>query len=366
VVKDWFPPGNFRRAVLAVAALKKFFGRPLEKEHIKNEVFRPAWEGAPMSVTYATILLLRQLTNLVVWLRAMTGVLTVRSRQSLPGVAPGSGKSQRIRGFRAGIPAARGLPNATDQKGSKRAMDTTQLVCLSQELAAYQSMDSIANNLANVSTPGFKGETPKFQEYLDLEKPAEGQTGTQAVSFVQQTGMIRDMSEGHVDITHAPFDLAINGQGYFAVTTPNGTRYTRDGHFSLDASGRIVDEAGDPVQAGGGDITIQQTDGDIHIAADGTVSGVNGQIGQIDIVDFANDRALVKEGGSLYSTTQVASIATNATVQQGAIESSNVQPVVEISKMIETMRAYQAVINLSTSQANAEQQTLDKLATVQS
>jgi flagellar basal-body rod protein FlgF len=245
-------------------------------------------------------------------------------------------------------------------------MDTTQLVCLSQELAAYQSMDSIANNLANVSTPGFKGETPKFQEYLDQEQPSEGQTGTQSVSFVQQTGMIRDMSEGHIDITNAPFDVAINGQGYFTVQTANGVRYTRDGHFSLDQSGRIVDEAGDPVQGGGGDISIQATDGDIHIAADGTVSGINGQIGQISIVDFADDRALVKEGGSLYSTTQTANTATAAAVQQGAIENSNIQPVVEISKMIEVMRSYQAVINLSTSQANSEQQTLDKLATVQS
>ena len=246
-------------------------------------------------------------------------------------------------------------------------MDTTQLVCLSQELAAYQSMDSIANNLANVSTPGFKGETPKFQEYLDQEQPSEGQTGTQSVSFVQQTGMIRDMSEGHIDITNAPFDLAINGNGYFAVTTPNGTRYTRDGHFSLDASGQIVDGEGNAVQGqGGAAISVQTTDGDIHIAADGTVSGINGQIGQINVVDFANDRALVKEGANLYSTTQQANTATNATVQQGAIENSNIQPVVEISKMIEVMRSYQAVINLSTSQANSEQQTLDKLATVQS
>jgi flagellar basal-body rod protein FlgF len=245
-------------------------------------------------------------------------------------------------------------------------MDTTQLVCLSQELAAYQSMDAIANNLANVSTPGFKGETPKFQEYVDMEQPSEGQTGTQAVSFVQQTGMIRDMSEGHIDITNAPYDVAINGQGYFVVQTANGPRYTRNGHFSLDAQNRIVDDAGDPVRGTGGDISIQLTDGDIHIASDGTVSGVNGQIGQLNIVDFANDRALVKEGGSLYSTTQTANTAANATVQQGAIENSNIQPVVEISKMIEVMRAYQAVINLSTSQANSEQQTLDKLATVQS
>ena len=244
-------------------------------------------------------------------------------------------------------------------------MDTTQLLCLSSALADYQSMDSIANNLANVSTPGFKREAPKFEEYLDPMQPNEGETGIQNVSFVQQTSMMRDLSEGSITITSAPFDVAINGQGYFVIQTANGPRYTRNGHFSLDPSGRIVTDSGDPVQGQSGDISVSQNDGDIHIAADGTVSGVNGIIGQINIVDFPDDRALVRQGGSLYATTQLPQAA-NATVQQGAIESSNVQPVVEISNMIEVMRSYQAVINMSTSQANSEQQTLDKLATIQS
>jgi flagellar basal-body rod protein FlgF len=244
-------------------------------------------------------------------------------------------------------------------------MDTTQLVCLSRALADYQSMDAIANNLANVSTPGFKREAPKFQEYLDPMQPAEGETGIQNVSFVQQTGMMRDLSEGSVTMTGAPFDVAINGQGYFVVQTANGPRYTRNGHFTLDPSGRIVTNEGDPVQGQGGDIAVSQNDGDIHIASDGTVSGLNGVIGQLNIVDFPDDRALARQGDSLYTTTQVPQAST-ATVQQGAIEGSNVQSVVEISNMIEVMRSYQAVMNITTSQANSEQQTLDKLATVQS
>lgn len=246
-------------------------------------------------------------------------------------------------------------------------MDTTQLVSLSQQLAAYQSMDAIANNLANISTPGFKRETPQFQEYVDQLQPSEGQTGTaQTVSFVQQTGSRRDLTEGHIDMTNAPFDLAINGQGYFTVQTASGPRYTRNGHFTLDASGRIVTDAGDPVQGSGGDISISSTDGDIHIAADGQVSGKNGQIGQINLVDFPDDRALVKQGESLYSTSQASQPASNATLKQGAIESSNVQPVIEISSMIEVMRSYQATMNLSQTQSDLTRQAIDKLATFQS
>jgi len=245
-------------------------------------------------------------------------------------------------------------------------MDMTQLVCLSQQLADYQSMDAIANNLANVSTPGYKRETPLFQEYVEQFAPAEGETGQQAVSFVQQMGSFRDLSEGHFDLTGAPFDVALNGQGYFVIQTANGPLYTRNGHFTLDGSGRIVNDNGDPVQGTGGDISVSANDGDIHIASDGTVSGTNGQIGQLNIVDFPNDRALVKEGDSLYSTTQAPQSAADATVQQGAVEVANVRPVIEISNMIEVMRSYQSTMNMTQTLSDLQRQTIDKLATTQS
>lgn len=245
-------------------------------------------------------------------------------------------------------------------------MDATQLVCLSQQLAAIQSMDTIANNLANMSTSGFKRETPLFQEYVDQLPPTEGQSGPQTISYVEQSGMFRDLANGAMETTNAPFDLAIAGQGYFVVQTANGPRYTRNGHFTLDASGRIVTEDGDPVQGQGGDIAIAATDGDVHIAADGTVSGSKGQIGQLNIVDFPNDSALVKEGGSLYSTAQSPQSPTNASVLQGVLESSNVKPILEMTNMIEVMRSYQATMNLSQSQSDLMRQTIDKLATIQS
>lgn len=245
-------------------------------------------------------------------------------------------------------------------------MENTQLVCLSQQLAAYRSMDAIANNLANMSTAGYKRETPQFQEFVEQFQPGEGQTGTQAVSFVQDNGMLRDLSEGRIETTNAPFDCAINGQGYFVVQTPSGARYTRNGHFSLDATGRIVNDFGDPVQGEGGDITVAPTDGDVHIAADGTVSGVNGQIAKLRVVDFANDRALVKQGNSLYATSQAEQPAVGAEVKQGAIEASNVEPISEISSMIEVMRAYQAIANITQSQSELTRQSIDKLATIQS
>jgi flagellar basal-body rod protein FlgF len=191
--------------------------------------------------------------------------------------------------------------------------------------------------------------------------PAEGQSGPQQLSFVQDAGVVRDLSEGRLDTTGAPFDIAIHGKGYFVVQTPNGERYTRNGHFALDDGGQIVTSNGDAVQGDGGPITITPDDGDIHIAADGTVSGKNGQIGRLRVVDFANPRLLNKEGASLYTTTQAPVNADAFQLQAGMLEASNVSPVIEISHMIEVMRAYQATATLTQTQEDLMRQAIDRL-----
>ena len=223
-------------------------------------------------------------------------------------------------------------------------------------------MDVIANNLANASTPGFKREAAKFEEYIAQMRPAEGQTGAQSVSFVKDAGILRDTSQGNIQRTGATYDVAISGKGYFAVQTPQGMRYTRDGHFSLDANGQIVTTDGHAVQGDGGAITITPDDGEIAIAADGTVSGKTGQLAKIRIVDFADAAtAMKKEGGNLYSTDQTAIVPTGTSLRQGMLESSNVQPVIEISRMIEVMRSYEATATLSKSHEDLKRQAIEKL-----
>ncbi len=241
-------------------------------------------------------------------------------------------------------------------------MDNSLLISLSQQLAAYRSMDVIANNLANASTPGFKREAAKFEEFITQVRPAEGQTGAQSVSFVKDAGIMRDISQGNIENTGAPFDLAINGQGYFKVQTPQGDRYTRDGHFTLNQEGQLVTSGGYALQGDGGAITITPDDGQVQIGADGTISGKSGQIGKVALMDFANPRSLTKEGANLYDAgSQSANTATDATVRQGMLESSNVQPVIEISHMIEVMRAYEATATLNQSQEDLARQAIDKL-----
>ncbi len=99
-------------------------------------------------------------------------------------------------------------------------MDNSLLISLSQQLAAYRSMDVIANNLANVSTPGFKRESARFEELVTMVRPAEGQSGRQPISFVKDAGISRDLSQGSINRTDAPLDAAINGQGFFRDRRP--------------------------------------------------------------------------------------------------------------------------------------------------
>jgi flagellar basal-body rod protein FlgF len=244
-------------------------------------------------------------------------------------------------------------------------MDNASLLNLSYQLAAFRSIDVIANNVANVSTPGYKRESVRFEEVLEHVKPAEDQKGSQTLSFVKDAGILRDLSDGRIEQTGAPFDLAINGSGYFAIQTSAGERYTRNGHFTLNADGLVVTEDGDPVLGDGGPITIAPDDGDISFGADGTISGKQGQLGKMRLVDFANPRELQKQGNSLYSTSQNAGPATTASLQQGMLESSNVQPIVEISRMIEVMRSYEATTTLEKSSSELKRTAIQKLGTVQ-
>jgi flagellar basal-body rod protein FlgF len=244
-------------------------------------------------------------------------------------------------------------------------MDNSLLVSLSQQLAAYRAMDVIANNLANASTPGFKREAAKFEEYISHVRPAEDQKGPQTLSFVKDAGVMRDLGQGELTATGSPYDFAINGKGFFTVQTPQGMRYTRDGHFSLNQDGVLVTSDGYPVQGDGGAITVTPSDGEISVGPDGIISsilnGASNQIGKLQIVGFANERTMVKLGANLYSTTQTATPVTNSTIAQHMLESSNVSPVIEITHMVEVMRAYQMTATMTNSEEELMRQAIDKL-----
>ena len=251
-------------------------------------------------------------------------------------------------------------------RSGRSGVENTFLVSLSQQMATNRAMEVIANNLANLSTPAFKRETVDFQQYVTQVPATETEGGgTVNVSFVLDRGVTRDLSDGRLEQTGGMLDLALNGPGYFVVQTPNGDRYTRNGHFQLDEEGHVVTDEGYQVQSDGGAITLQPQDGDLHVAADGTLSTGLQLLGKLRVVTFADERALKKAGSSLYDAAgQTAQAADAVRVRQGMVERSNVEPVIEIAHMIDVLRAYQASSDLMKSGEDLLKQTIEKLGAV--
>lgn len=245
-------------------------------------------------------------------------------------------------------------------------MENSFLVGLSQQMAANRAMEVIANNLANLSTPAFKRESIEFEQYVVSVPASEAEPGdTVNVSFVYDRGVARDLSEGRFEQTGASLDMAIAGSGYFVVQTPDGERYTRNGHFKLDDQGRLVTDDGFQVQSDAGAITLQPQEGDLRVGNDGTLSTDLQLLGKIRVVTFANERTLRKAGASLYDAGgQPAEAAAMPRVRQGVMERSNVEPVIEISRMIEIMRAYQTSADLTKSGEDLLKQAIEKIGSI--
>ncbi len=215
-------------------------------------------------------------------------------------------------------------------------MDNTSYVALSRQMTLERQMSVVAGNIANMNTAGYKTEHLLFEQVLERA----GKPGR--VAFVQDVGLIRDLGPGALETTGNPLDLAINGEGYFTVETENGPRYTRSGHFSLNGEGAIVTSGGHPLlDAGGAAIQLPPEVGGISIARDGTISTNDGIVARIGLVRFADDTRLGREGDSLLVTDQVPEPVDAPDIAQGRLERSNVQPILEMTRMMETVRAFQ-------------------------
>lgn len=233
-------------------------------------------------------------------------------------------------------------------------MENALLIGLSRQQALAHQLDVIANNLANMRTAGYKGETLMFEEYLSPDASIQDMEGGDSqLSYVIDVGMARDFSAGQFEQTGNPLDAAINGTGWFAVETPGGTRYTRDGAFKIGADGQLVTGAGHPVLAKSGPVTFDPEETNITFAPDGTIASSVGEKGQLRIVSFEQEGLLEKIGENLYSSPAPEQPATDFRLAQGMLERSNVKPVIETARMIEVTRAY-----TTTSQSLEQMQTL--------
>ena len=246
-------------------------------------------------------------------------------------------------------------------------MDIASSIAASRLVAQQRTLDVIANNLSNANTPGFKAERVQFSDWLARQSGGATPRGGNPIAYTQDRATWREQETGTISHTGNPLDLALTGQGYFTVNTAGGPRLTRDGRFELLPSGTIADTDGNPVlDTNGQPIQLAPTDTDITVAGDGTVSSQNGQIGQIGVVQPSNPMLLTAEGGTLFRSGSTTAPVASPAIEQGAVEESNVQPVLEVTRMIDGERQFEFVAQFVQAESDRQTNSIDKLLPSQS
>ncbi len=220
-------------------------------------------------------------------------------------------------------------------------MESPIYTLLSQQDALERQMQIVANNVANVNTSGYKTRGVMFEDFIKQPDPKFKH------HMVIDRGTFRNTSQGTLLKTENPLDIAISGAGYFAVQTPQGTQYTRQGNFQVSADGQIVTSDGFPVlSGGGGPMSIPSEAKQIAIGRDGTISTDVGDIGRLQVVKFNNEASMEETYGGFYTSPEQPEVDDASVLNQGMIEGSNVKPVIEVTRVIEVSRSYQRVAKL--------------------
>jgi flagellar basal-body rod protein FlgF len=207
-----------------------------------------------------------------------------------------------------------------------------------------------------------------MMQKTDPAAPAVTLGGPRPVKFVAPDGVARDFGQGALTKTGGELDMAIEGQGFFQVQTPQGPRFTRDGRFTTDPGGRLVTQAGNPVlDASGGEIVIDMEKGALQVGADGSLSQGQEQVGKVGMFAFANAGALEKSGDNLFrnASNLQATPAAEAKLRQGHLEGSNVKPVLEMTRMVEVSRAYESTAKLMDSEFDLSRRAVERLGRTQ-
>jgi flagellar basal-body rod protein FlgF len=230
-------------------------------------------------------------------------------------------------------------------------MENALLIGLSRQVALARELDVVANNIANVDTNGFKRRGLVFQEFLAPTARHEHFNGgrDRRLSYVWDRGTALSYSQGTMERTGNPLDVAIQGDALFVVRAgPGGERYTRNGSLGVNARGELVNSDGHAMLTDQGPLTLSSTETDLKIAPDGSITTSNGPRGRLRLAAAPNPQLLRNEGANLFSTATPLQAAQprDARLAVGEIEKSNVKPVLEISRMIEISRAYQNVASL--------------------
>ena len=215
-------------------------------------------------------------------------------------------------------------------------MESAGYAALSRLSGLKREMTVIANNIANANTTGYRQEGVIFSEYV--------RSADEGAALAMTAGRVRNTSfaQGTLEQTGGMFDMAIEGDGFFLVDTPNGQRLTRAGAFSPSAEGTLVTPDGHAVLGNGGaPVFIPPDATDLAVGRDGTISTQGRPIGQIGVVQPLDPLKMVREGGVMFRADEGFEPVDQPRVMQGFVEASNVDPILQVSRMVEVQRAYE-------------------------
>jgi flagellar basal-body rod protein FlgF len=239
-------------------------------------------------------------------------------------------------------------------------MDNALMLGLQTQRVLQRRMDVAANNLANVATSGFKADALVLEEADETQAHAE--EDPRQIRFVRDIGIIHQMDQGPIAMTGNPLDVALEGDGFIMVQGPNGPQFTRDGAFTLTGEGRLVTSDGRAVLSSGGAPIVLDPQGDTpSIGRDGAIRVAGVEAGRIGVVSFAAPGALAKVGDNLWDAQGQAPGEFEGVVVQGALEGSNVRPVVELTRLIEISRAYQNAAKIVSGADDLRQRAIERL-----
>ena len=239
-------------------------------------------------------------------------------------------------------------------------MENSLYVGLSRQMVLDRAMRSVANNVANVSTPGYRAQNPMFHEFISKPKGAE-----EPLKMVYDFGQYLTTTAGPLKFTGGTYDVALEGPGFMGVTTPSGeTHYTRAGNFNVNIQGQLVTPSGFLVAGNGGAaITIPEGTADVKILPTGDVLADGNAVGQIMMVEVADINGLQPQGNGLYKAREGLEVlpAQNTRMVQGSLEGSNVNSVAEMTRMIEISRDYQSAMRMVNSEDERQRGTIQRL-----
>ena len=228
--------------------------------------------------------------------------------------------------------------------------------------ARMESLDLLANNVANASTGGYKADREFYSLYISPEAADAAQTATMPV--IEKPWI--DLTQGVIQPTGNALDLALSGKGFFAVQAPGGRLYTRNGSFHLTADGQMVSAEGYPVGTVDGAVLRLQTSGKIEIAGDGTVTQDGNVVGQLQVVDFPGAAGLAKQGNNYFRSAgeSPAPAASGTTVEQGKLEASNTGTAESAVRLINIMRQFEMLQKAASTALDMSKEAVEQVAKV--